>query len=85
MNISQELRLLPYSVTKSQLVAMYRDQMSMEEILKNINEIILENRKKLPRFRNHTDIQIKRAKNVWHLELMEFVATVGVPAGFYLK
>ena len=62
---------LPYSATKSELVSMYLDQFSERKIRAHINEILKE--KSIS----------KQTKIIPHLEFMEFVATYGLPKGYY--
>ncbi|THD32223.1 MAG: hypothetical protein DI588_09015 [Flavobacterium johnsoniae] len=64
-------KLLPYSVTKSELIQMYCDQFSEAKIRKQINEILKE--------KNIS----KDTKMIPHLEFIEFVETYGLPKGYY--
>lgn len=76
MNID-DLKPLPYAVTKLQLVNMYLDQMTESQIRKNINTIILENRKQN---QNYNTLQ---GQKVWHGEFKEFIETYGLPKGYF--
>lgn len=62
---------LPHAVTKSQLMQMYSDQFSASTIRRHINEILKEQ-----------NIS-KHIKIVPHLSFKEFVATYGIPKGYY--
>ena len=63
---------LPYSVSKSTLVEMYIKQKPEKRILDQINEILKE---------RGFPITIKQIE---HNEFMEYVATYGVPEGYYI-
>lgn len=68
-----EIKELPYGTTKSELVIMYVNQMRENDIIKEINTIIVDNRK---------DDRCKNVKRIWHIELQEFVAIHGLPKGY---
>ena len=69
---SKTKKPLPHAATKSELALMYCDQFSDTKIRKQINEILKE--------KNIS----KDTKMIPHLEFMEFVATYGLPKGYYL-
>ncbi len=71
------LKKLPYSVTKSQLVAMYKDNIALHRIRTGINDIIRKNRKLDP----DNTVQYKFVE---HTELMLFIEEYGLPEGFEL-
>jgi hypothetical protein len=73
--MNDNLKPLPYAVTKQQLVNMYLDQMSEIQIRRNINTIILDNRKKSP-------CNTLQGQKVWHEEFKEFLETYGLPKGY---
>lgn len=68
---NQNKKLLPYAVTKSELIRMYSDQFSERKIRSHINEILRE--------KNIS----KQTKMIPHLEFMEFVETYGLPKGYH--
>lgn len=66
-------KVLPYSVTKDELVTMYIDQKPEKRILNQINEILKE---------KGISTRINRIE---HLEFMEYVETYGTPKGYYIE
>ncbi|QEE49656.1 hypothetical protein FUA48_08680 [Flavobacterium alkalisoli] len=69
------LKPLPFSVKKGELVEMYIDQMTERFILDNINTIIVATRNLPKNYR-------PRVSQLLHIEFMEFVATYGAPKGY---
>lgn len=70
-------KTLPYSCTKSELYDMYRLDMSERAMRNGINTIIKEKRG-LPK------MHPVKLTLVHHVELMEFVATYGLPRHYEL-
>lgn len=78
MNTTEaKFKILPHSVNKKQLFAMYLGQMTERQIREGINTIIADNRNYPP----GTPVSIQL---VWHIELMEFVSVYGLPKGYKL-
>ncbi|AXG72953.1 hypothetical protein DVK85_01375 [Flavobacterium arcticum] len=77
MNDQETLQKLPYCVTKSQLMYLYRNDLTDSDIRKGINTIIADNRK-LP---NDKPVCVKRVR---HTEFIEFVEIYGLPEGYKL-
>ena len=73
--MNDNLKTLPYAVTKKELVLMYLDQMSEIQIRKNINTLLIDARKKSP-------CNPVRTQKVWHDEFTEFIETYGLPKGY---
>lgn len=80
-NQEQQLKTLPHSVSKAQLVELYKGEMSKKEVLQNVTVIMIENRKgdKVPL----SDEEIKLKKCIRHKEFTEFVETFGMPKGYF--
>jgi len=71
------LKILPFSVTKGKLLELYGNQMADSFIIKEINTIIVANR------RIDKNVNPKVVK-VLHIEFMEFVELYGLPQGYRL-
>lgn len=78
MNLQeQQLEKLPHTVRKSQLMYLYRNDLTEKQIREGINTIIADNRK-IPADKP-VYVQL-----IWRKELIEFVETYGLPEGYKL-
>ena len=80
---TNQIKKLPYSITKSQLIKMC-SPFPEYTILKRINTIIYDNRKNRTENTLKTFTQIVRSKYIECEEIKEYFKTFGLPDGYEL-
>lgn len=83
METNNSKNLIPNAISKRQLITAYHP-LPEREIIRNINEIIFDNRKKLKLYRNKTQNEIIKTSYVWKAELLEFAEMFGYPEKGFL-
>lgn len=81
--MEQELKPIPTSLKKTQIVKMYHP-IPENTIRNHINEIIFDNRKDLKCNKDKTRKKIISSQYVWRNELLELIEILGLPKGYEL-
>ncbi|WDO13078.1 hypothetical protein MH928_17365 [Flavobacterium sp. WW92] len=79
--IKKELKKIPYSLTKSELVKMCYP-LSERKVRHRINTIIYDMRKNQESYRNLSMREIIATHQIERKEIVEYFETYGIPAGF---
>ena len=80
-NNTPTIKKIPNCITKQHLLKIYHP-FPKKDLMDIVNEIIIVNRKKIKKFTNKSDANLKRANYVFKEEFIELTKQIGFPDGY---